>query len=241
LTPRELLDSGKLSNALQTLIVEVRDNPTDLKRRTFLFELLCFSGEYDRAEKHLDVLSQESQAASMGALLYRAALHAERLRHGMFAKKEYPSQSGESSADAPKSGILNDIAFQTFADSDPRIGTRLEVFAAGSYLWIPFEHIESVEMAAPRRLRDLLWAPATIRTGPAFNVRELGEVFVPVLSPFSSKHADETVRLGRTTVWESNESGESIPFGQKLFLVDNEEVPVLDIRSLRFTPSGEPS
>jgi len=150
LTPRELLDSGKLSNALQTLIVEVRDNPTDLKRRTFLFELLCFSGEYDRAEKHLDVLSQESQAASMGALLYRAALHAERLRHGMFAKKEYPSQSGESSADAPKSGILNDIAFQTFADSDPRIGTRLEVFAAGSYLWIPFEHIESVEMAAPR-------------------------------------------------------------------------------------------
>ena len=136
---------------------------------------------------------------------------------------------------------MNDIAFQTFADSDPRIGTRLEVFAAGSYLWIPFEHIESVEMAAPRRLRDLLWAPATIRTGPAFNVRELGEVFVPVLSPFSSKHADETVRLGRTTVWESNESGESIPFGQKLFLVDNEEVPVLDIRSLRFTPSGEPS
>src|SRR6266571_4931879 len=165
LTPRELLNSEKLSNALQTLTVEVRDNPTDLKRRTFLFELLCFAGEYDRAEKHLDVLSQDSKAASLGALLYRAALHAERLRHDMFAKKAYPSQSGESPADAPKSGILNDIAFQTFADSDPRIGTRLEVFAAGSYLWIPFEHIESITLPAPRRLRDLLWAPAVVRTG----------------------------------------------------------------------------
>src|SRR6058998_412029 len=137
MTVQQLFQSGRLDEALKALTAEVRDNPTDLKRRTFLFELLCFAGEYDRAEKHLDVLSQESQAASMGALLYRAALHAERLRHGMFAKKEYPSQSGESSADAPKSGILNDIAFQTFADSDPRIGTRLEVFAAGSYLWIP--------------------------------------------------------------------------------------------------------
>ena len=241
MTPRELLNSGKLSNALQTLTAEVRDNPTDLKRRSFLFELLCFAGDYDRAEKHLDVLSRESHAASLGALLYRAALHADRLRHEMFAKKEYPMRSGESVAEAPKSGVLNGVPFQTFADADARIGTRLEVFAAGSYLWIPFEHIESLEMAAPQRLRDLLWAPVTIRTGPAFNVRELGEVFVPVLSPFSSKHADETVRLGRATVWESYDSGESVPFGQKLFLADDGEVAILEIRSLRFTPAGETS
>ena len=238
MNPRQLLDSGRLSAALQALTPEVRDNPTDVKRRTFLFELLCFAGEFDRAEKHLDVLSQQNQAASLGALLYRAALHAERTRHGMFEKKEYPLQPAERAAGVSHSGILNGVPFQTFADADPRIGTRLEVFAAGSYVWIPFEHIESVEMAAPTLLRDLLWTRAMIRTGPAFNVRELGEVFTPVLSPFSSKHADEAVRLGRATAWEGDESGAILPFGQKLFLVDDEEIPVLEIRSLQFTSAG---
>src|SRR5262245_13257251 len=234
MTPRQILDSGKLNDALQALIAEVRENPTDVKRRTFLFELLCFAGEYDRAEKHLDVLSQENQSASLGALLYRAALHSERLRHDMFAKREFPSHADNG---APRSGVLNGKPFQTFADADPRIGARLEIFAAGNYLWIPFEHIESVEIAPPSRLRDLLWAPAIVRTGPDFQVRELGEVFVPVLSPFSSKHADDAVRLGRATVWESDESGDSVPHGQKLFLADDEEIPVLEIRSLKFNPS----
>jgi type VI secretion system protein ImpE len=235
MTARELLKAGRLKDALQAITAEVRDNPGDPQRRTFLFELLCFSGEYDRAEKHLDVLAGMNEKASLGALLYRAAVHAERLRHDMFNKKEYPST--DEQGNQPRTGTLNGAPFQTFIDSDPRIGPRLEVFAAGNYLWIPFVHIESVEMAAPSRLRDLLWAPATIRTGPAFTVQELGEVFVPVLSPYSSKHADEAVRLGRSTVWEE-EQGEAIPFGQKLFLVDDVEVPVLEIRSLKFDDSG---
>lgn len=238
MTPRELLDRGNLAGALQALTAEVRDNPTDTKRRTFLFELLCFAGEFDRAEKHLEVLSQASQSASLGTLLYRTALHAERLRKEMFAKKEYPVRSEEMAAEQPRSGTLNGAAFQTFADSDPRIGPRLEVFAAGSYMWIPFEHIESISIPAPRRLRDLLWTPAIVRTGPAFQERELGELFVPVLSPFSWKHSDDAVRLGRATVWETDESGEAIPFGQKMFLMNDEEVPVLELHSLQFTPAG---
>jgi len=56
----------------------LRDNPTDTRRRIFLFELLCFAGEYDRAEKQLDVLAQSGPEAATGALLYRAALAAER-------------------------------------------------------------------------------------------------------------------------------------------------------------------
>jgi type VI secretion system protein ImpE len=46
---RELFQAGKLTEAVQALVAEVRDNPTDPKRRTFLFELLCFAGDYDRS------------------------------------------------------------------------------------------------------------------------------------------------------------------------------------------------
>src|SRR5687767_15172850 len=120
MNPRKLLDSGKLNDALRALTAEVRDNPTDVKRRTFLFELLSFVGEYDRAEKHLDVLSQENQSAALGTLLYRSALHAERLRQEMFAKKDYPSQSPETDGES-RSLVVNGTTIKTFVDSDPRI------------------------------------------------------------------------------------------------------------------------
>jgi type VI secretion system protein ImpE len=47
---RELYQAGRLDEAVQALGSELRNDPTDTKRRTFLFELLCFTGEYDRAE-----------------------------------------------------------------------------------------------------------------------------------------------------------------------------------------------
>lgn len=231
MTSTELFRAGKLADAVQALGAELRSDPTDGKRRTFLFELLCFSGEFDRAEKQLDVLGQSSKNADMGALLYRAALHAERQRQEYFAKKDYLNATPLSGT--PVSGTLNGQPFESIGDADPRVGARLEVFAAGSYLWLPLEHIASIKMQAPKRLRDTMWAPAIVLTGPAFKGAELGEVLVPVLSPFSWKHSDDAVRLGRSTVWEEQE-GEPIPFGQKMLAVDGEDFPLLEVRELNF-------
>lgn len=227
-----LFQAGKLEQAVQALGVELRDNPDDVQRRTFLFELLCFAGAYDRAEKHLDVLAQGGKDAQLGALLYAGALFAERSRTELFQKKEYPTPASESTA-APLTGTLNGQPFESFADADPRIGAKLEVFAAGQYMWLPLEHIASIEMGAPKRLRDLLWSPALVRTGPGFKERELGEVLLPVLTPLSFLNADDAVRLGRMTVWQETDGGLS-PAGQKMFLVDDEEFPLLELRQLEF-------
>ena len=164
MTPRDLLQAGKLDEAIDALSAELRDNPTDVRRRTFLFELLCFAGKYDRAEKQLDVVGQGSKEAEMGALLYHSALHAERLRQGMFETGGFPLTSPPK----PVSGTLNGKPFESLTDADPRIGARLELFAAGQYTWIPFEHIESMRMLPPKRLRDMLWAPAIVRTAESF-------------------------------------------------------------------------
>src|SRR6266699_4439868 len=80
MTVQQLFQSGQLDEAVEALTAEVRDNPTDPKRRTFLFELLCFAGEYPRAEKQLDVLSQGGPQSEIGALFYRGALAAEKTR-----------------------------------------------------------------------------------------------------------------------------------------------------------------
>jgi type VI secretion system protein ImpE len=236
MTAKELFRAGQLDDALRALGAEVRDNPTDAQRRTFLFELLCFAGEYDRAEKHLNVLAEGTKDSQLGAMLYFSTLHAERLRIEHFKKE------GNIPAPAPAqplSGTINDQPFESIVDADPRVGARLELFAAGAYLWIPFEHIVSIEMEAPRRLRDLLWAPALVRTGPAFKDRELGEVLIPVLYPNSFSYPNDAVRLGRETHWQEAESGEVIPVGQKMFLVDGEEFPLLEVRKLEFTATAE--
>jgi type VI secretion system protein ImpE len=90
-------------------------------------------------------------------------------------------------------------------------------------------------MEPPKRLRDLLWAPAIVRPGASFREYDLGEVLIPVLAPLSSQHEDREVRLGRVTEWEELSDGEQAPVGQKLLLVDGEEVPLLEIRELEIT------
>jgi type VI secretion system protein ImpE len=235
MTAADLYREGKLSEAIQALNGELRNHPTDQKRRTFLFELLCFSGDYDRAEKHLDILGGAGPDSALGVMLYRAALAAERSRNDLFSTGNYPV----TDAEPVPGGTLNGKPFETLEDADARIGPRVEVYAAGQYMWLPLAHIASIEMQPPKRLRDLLWIPALVRTGPKFQALELGEVLIPALSPFSFRHADDEVRLGRATVWEEQEGGAVIPFGQKILVVDGEDFPLLELRRLEIAGAGE--
>jgi len=239
MNPQELYRAGQLSEAVKALGAEVRDNPSDTKRRTFLFELLCFAGEFERADKQLEVLGQAGAESQLGVLLYRSALYAERQRHDLFARGEHPKHS--DSPQAVCSGTFNSRPFTTFSDADPRIGGGLELFAAGNYLWFAFEHLASIQIPPPKRLRDLMWTPAQVRTKPSFKGAALGEVLLPVLSPFSWQHPDEAVRLGRATVWEKRDGSDlEVPFGQKIWLVDGEEIPFLELRTLEFgSPPAE--
>lgn len=233
---RQLFQSGRLDEAIEALGAEVRDNPTDAQRRAFLFELLCFAGQFDRAEKHLNVLGRGGRDAEMGALLYHAALHAERLRNEMFEKQNFPLTAARAVG-----GTINGQAFTSISDADPRIGARLEVFAAGQYMWLPFEHIAVVRAEAPKRLRDLLWVPAIVRPNESFKGLELGEALLPAIAPETWREADPAIRLGRVTEWRELQDGDQAPVGQKMLLVDDEEFPILELRELVIAPASSAS
>lgn len=228
---QQLFQSGQLDEAVKALTAEVRDNPTDSRRRTFLFELLCFAGDFARAEKQLDVLAQGGPQSEMGALVYRGALAAERTRHEMFHNNEFPTTTGDGAA-MHITVTINGRSFHSLSDSDDRVGGHLELFVTGSYVRIPFGMLSTIHIEAPKKLRDLLWLPATVRASEAFQGRELGEVLLPVLHPFSWQSADSAVRLGRATAWEEDEVGETHPRGQKVFLADDEEWPILELRDI---------
>lgn len=241
MTVQELFRAGQLKETIQALGNEVRDNPADSRRRTFLFELLCFAGDYSRAEKHLNLLADANPDATLGALVYRSALRGERERQAFFEGREYLKASAPPFT-MPRSGKLNGEPFRTLEDADPRVGSRLEVFIAGEYVWIPFEHIGSLTMGPPKLLRDLLWSAAIVKAGPAMSGKDFGEVLLPVLHPFSWQHPRDPVKLGRETDWlpPAGDDVFEIPYGQKLLVVDGERaVPYLEIRSLQFDDSVE--
>jgi len=229
-TPLALYREGKLREAIKALGEELRSNPLDAKRRTFLFELLLFAGEFDRAEKQLDLLAGANAEAAAGTLLYRSALHAERTRQAMFANHETPPLV----EGAVHGGVWNGTAFTEFTDADPRIGANLEVFLAGSYTWIPVHYLRKLVIEPPANLRDLIWAQARVETSADFRLQELGEVLLPVLCPLSSRHAEEIVHLGRESAWEQDDIHGEIPFGAKTMLIDGVEVPLLNIRSVEW-------
>jgi type VI secretion system protein ImpE len=236
----ELLKQAHLGEAIDELSVALRQNPTDRQSRTFLFELLVFAGDFDRANKHLEMVAHDSKETKTGGLLYHAALQAERTRQDLFEGKleEKSAPSAAGAAPSAVRGTFNGRAFDEIADADPRIGGQLEVIAGLDYLWVPFEHIRSIDMVAPRRLRDLYWAPARLETGPTFRGQSLGEVLLPALAPQSFQHPEDEVKLGRVSVWERDEEGVEAPYGRKLLLLDGVETPLLDLRELRIESAG---
>jgi type VI secretion system protein ImpE len=232
---QQLYQNGQLTDAIQALGAVLREDPTAVRQRTFLFELLCFAGEFDRAEKQLNLIAQSSREAEMGSLLYRSALHAERLRQDMFLAESAPTGAAAPTA---VSGTLNGEPFSSISDADPRIGGRLEVYAAGQYTWIPFAQIASMSAPLPQRLRDLLWIPAVVRPGADYDQFELGQVILPALTPLAWRHPDEDVRLGRKTDWQELPDGTVVPVGQKLLRVDDELIPILEVRELEISPAS---
>ncbi|HYP28093.1 MAG TPA: type VI secretion system accessory protein TagJ [Blastocatellia bacterium] len=259
-TARELLETGNLQGAIDQVTSEVKAAPTDMHKRTFLFELLCFAGEFDRAERQLDVIGHQSAKSEIGVMVYRNNLNAERDRRRLFSDglqphflSEPPSyvdlhldainRLREGNLDEARAvldraeeerpaltGRINGDQFLDFRDYNDLTGPVLEVIMAGEYTWLPFEQIRQVSIEPPRQLRDLIWIAARIEATDG----TLGEVFIPVLYAGSGEHANDQVRLGRMTDWKQMSEDLYIPAGLRLFLVDNEDRPMLGVRSIEF-------
>ena len=82
------MEAGRLDDAVARQGAEVQSSPTDRQGRTYLFELLCFAGAWDRAERQLDVLAQQGAdpETGIGVRTYRGLLAAERSRAWIFSE-----------------------------------------------------------------------------------------------------------------------------------------------------------
>jgi type VI secretion system protein ImpE len=267
MTVEELFKVGRLTDAIEAQNAQVRSKPTDQDERFMLFVLLCFAGDLERAEKQLDVLANQDERARSGGLVYRALLSSELERRMVFAGRSKPVfppgaadylakrldalalvRGGEYGAAEQRvdeaieatptpRGKLNGRAFSGIRDYDDVLGSVLEVFAGGRYLWIPLDHVRRLELGEPATVLDTLWLPARLEDADG----ESAQVHLAALYAGSHEHADEAVRTGRRTEWL--ERGNLYAgAGQRIFLFGSEgateELPVLSLRSLEIADSS---
>ncbi len=259
-TPKELLDAGDLNAAIEALTREVREAPADQHKRTFLFELLAFAGDWDRAEKQVTAVAGADAQSQMATGVYRGLLQAERDRARVFAGKARPhflravpsyvekslaaigqiSEGSFSAARAlldeaeeerpPLSGKRGDEAFGDLRDFDDVLSGVVEMVFQGKYTWFPLEQAKSLEPNPPKKLRDLIWPGAHITADDGTS----GDVFLFALYPGSSSHADNLVKLGRMTDWKSLSDDLQAGLGLRSFLVDDADVSIFELGPVDF-------
>lgn len=90
LSAKELYQAGNLMDAIAAMNDEVRSNPVDQGRRGFLAELLCFSGNLERADKLLDVISTQNPDVAVGVAMIRQLVRADQARRELISAGRVP-------------------------------------------------------------------------------------------------------------------------------------------------------
>src|SRR5690348_15435348 len=86
----EQFDAGHLNDAVTAALEEVKKAPADTGKRGFLAELLCFTGDLERADKQLDALGHQDPKVMVGVALFRQLIRAEQARQQFYSEGRLP-------------------------------------------------------------------------------------------------------------------------------------------------------
>ncbi len=254
-----LLRAGDLEGARASLVEAVRKGPQDQPARMFLFQLLCVTGEWDKALIQLRALTQLSPEAQMLAVAYSQAIEAEKFRAQVFAGAAQPAllvksawagdlagalsalcQGRANDAEALRErafeaapdtpGDLDGTAFDWIADGDARFGPAIEAIIAGQWGLAPFDAIEKIESEGPKDLRDIVWLPVQL----AFKTGQSVAALLPARYPGSEGLGDTALRLARGTNWADQSWGQAGRGQHEWSLSDGSDVGILSLRRLAF-------
>ena len=263
---KQLFDSGHLQAAISQLTADVKASPRDLRNRIFLFELLCFTGDWQRAERQLDAVAQVSGDATveLGIEVYRGILRAEASRRQLFQGES--RQPKFLSEPPPYTALhlkaLTEIIEQHFDQAETSLkessalrknlqgqidDTHFNDFKDGDDLIAPFLEVivraDYLWLALEDIVRLEIRPPRTLRDllwipgKVELREQQTIDVFIPVQYYGSSDHAEDPVKLGRMTVWENVGEETNLGKGQRTFLIDGDERSLLEIRKVEFASS----
>jgi type VI secretion system protein ImpE len=260
-TAKELLEEGKLSEAVQAMTEEVKRNPTDIQRRSLLAEMLCVSGRLERADAQLEVILQQDSKAALGVALMRQMIRAETARRDFFSSGRVPefidlpppyvqkyieaSVRGrekrldeakqlldQAEAERPRvKGTCNGHAFDDLRDLDDMTAAVFEVLTSTGKYY--WIPVERVRSIEFRK-------PERVRDliwrRAAMSVESGpdGEVFLPATYCPQGGETSDKALLGRITEWHGGDGEPMRGIGQVSFLVGDESVPIMQMQNIAF-------
>jgi type VI secretion system protein ImpE len=260
-TAKELLEEGKLSEAIRAMNDEVKRNPTDIQRRGLLAEMLCASGRLERADAQLEVILQQDAKAALGVALMRQMIRAETARRDFYSSGRLPEF-----VDVPPPYVQKYIE-ASIRQREKRLGDAKQLLdqaeaerprVKGSCNGRPFDDLRDLDDLTAAVFEVLTstgkyyWIPAervrSIEFRKPERLRDLiwrralmsvesgpdGEVFLPATYCPTDVEVDDKVLLGRITEWHGGDAEPMRGVGQVSFLVGDESVPIMQMQSVTF-------
>lgn len=256
----EHYQKGNLKDAVTAALDDVKAHPTDSTKRGFLSELLCLSGDLERADRQLDALAQQDPDVMVDVSMFRQLIRAEIARQQFYSEGRLPEFL--DSAITPDLGRHLEAAVllrSGKAAEAAELLTKAEdqrVKLTGTCDDQPFDDFRDVDELTASFFEVLtstgkyFWIPLerveSVEFHPYETPRDLlwrrvsmtcrggpdGEVFLPVLYAGSAAESDDRLRLGRATEWRGDAGTPMRGFGQRIFLVGSEDRPILEMKEL---------
>jgi type VI secretion system protein ImpE len=259
---KELFKAGNLAEAVTAALEEVKQHPTDTSRRGFLGELLCFTGDFPRADVHLDALGNQDPQALLGVALFRQLLRAEQARQQFFREGRLPefldppplylqrhleaSISVREGRPAEAVTLLNEAedlrpevagtcdgqSFNDLRDIDDMTASFFEVLTSTGKYY--WIPLERVERVEFRAPER----PRDLlwrRAHMAVRSGPDGEVYLPALYPGTHAESDDRLRLGRLTEWRGGNEAPLRGVGQRMFVIGEEDRAIMELHELVIT------
>jgi len=255
LSAEEYFHQGELDLALAAAAEQVKQAPDDDGNRILFVELLCISGEFERADSQLNALMTLKPDLGLAVATWRQVVHAAQIRADVFALKAKPELIEEPT---PSITVALDLLVALGEKDDKRVSELTEKIDSDNN-----SHQFSMNDQAPLILRDLDDVTANIfevlgTNGKYFWVDlaqiveiELlkperildvlwrkanivltngteGEVYIPAIYPTLDDHA---AALGRKTEWQEV-AGLYRGVGLRSWLLGDEELSINDHQAI---------
>jgi type VI secretion system protein ImpE len=261
MTGSQLFTAGDLTGAVAALTDRVRQQPMDRDSRGLLAEMLCLAGELERADKHLDVLSNQDPEAAPALAILRQVVRAELARREFYTLGRLPeflqapgpqlrkhlqasillrenndAEAAQLLTEAEQTrprptGVCNDSPFDDFRDLDDLNACYLEVLTSTGKYY--WVPLEVVSSIEFRRPER----PRDLMWRRALLDIHDGpdsEVFIPAIYADPKGLGTDQSRLGRMTDWLQSDASPVLGMGQRTYLVGESAMPIMELESVTF-------
>lgn len=252
---------GNIEGCISDLIQEIKQNPEQHYKRMLFGQMLCVAGEYERADKQLDLLSTLEPKFGMEVANWRNLIRAAQHRQDFYREGRPPKVIGDFSPQMERhveaiAALRGEDGSAFEAALNAAEANRKALRGTVNDTEQEFDDFRDLddlnggfmEVMAPNgnyywiandSIESIVFEEVKQPIDYLWRKADLiltdgtqGEVYIPVT--YIDTVTDQQ-KLARETNWEEYSSTEAMRgFGQKTYLVGDEAISILEIDSIEF-------